>query len=34
MTPEFRVGNYRVLFEIEGGRVVIYRVRHRREAYR
>ena len=36
MTPEFRlrVGNYRVLFEIDGGRVVIYRVRHRREAYR
>ena len=36
-TPEYRlrVGNYRVLFEIEQtNRVVIYRVRHRREAYR
>jgi mRNA interferase RelE/StbE len=35
-TPEYRlrVGNYRVLFEIEGRRVVIYRVLHRKEAYR
>ena len=35
-TPEYRlrVGDYRVLFEIEGDRIVIYRVRHRREAYR
>lgn len=35
-TPEyrFRVGDYRVLFEIEGSSVVIYRVLHRREAYR
>ena len=36
-TPEYRlrVGNYRVLFEIEEiSRVVVYRVRHRREAYR
>ena len=34
-TPEFRlrVGDHRVLFEVEGRRVVIYRVRHRREAY-
>ena len=34
-TPEFRlrVGNYRVLFEIEGAKVVIYRVRHRKDAY-
>jgi mRNA interferase RelE/StbE len=34
-TPEYRlrVGNYRVLFEVEGGKVVIYRVRHRRDAY-
>lgn len=34
-TPEFRlrVGDYRVLFEVAGQRVVIYRVRHRREAY-
>ena len=35
-TPEYRlrVGDYRVLFEIEGERIIIYRVRHRREAYR
>ena len=34
-TPEFRlrVGNYRVLFEIEGDKVLIYRVRHRKDAY-
>ncbi|MEK7263264.1 MAG: type II toxin-antitoxin system RelE/ParE family toxin [Bacteroidota bacterium] len=34
-TPEYRlrVGNYRVLFEIEGTNLVIYRVKHRREAY-
>ena len=36
-TPEFRlrVGTYRVLFEVEeGDRVIVYRVLHRREAYR
>ena len=36
-TPEYRlrVGAYRVLFEIEGaGCVTVYRVVHRREAYR
>jgi mRNA interferase RelE/StbE len=36
-TPEYRlrIGDYRVLFEIEQtNRVVVYRVRHRREAYR
>lgn len=34
-SPEYRlrVGDYRVLFEIEGINVVIYRVLHRREAY-
>jgi mRNA interferase RelE/StbE len=34
-TPEYRlrVGSYRVLFEVEGAKVVIYRVRHRRDAY-
>src|SRR5437867_11991464 len=26
--------DYRVLFEIEGTKVVVYRVRHRKEAYR
>jgi mRNA interferase RelE/StbE len=36
-TPEYRlrIGDYRVLFEIEGqNSIVVYRVRHRREAYR
>jgi len=36
-SPEYRlrVGSYRALFEIEdGNRVVVYRVVHRREAYR
>jgi mRNA interferase RelE/StbE len=35
-TPEYRlrVGSYRVLFEVEGKSIIIYRVRHRREAYR
>ena len=35
-TPEYRlrVGNYRVLFEVEGPKVVVYRVRHRKDAYK
>ncbi len=35
-TPEYRlrVGDYRVLFEIENERIVVYRIRHRREVYR
>ncbi len=34
-TPEYRlrVGSYRVLFEVEGEKVVIYRVRHRKDVY-
>jgi mRNA interferase RelE/StbE len=34
--PEYRlrVGNYRVLFEVEGNAVVIYRIRHRKDIYR
>jgi mRNA interferase RelE/StbE len=34
-TPEYRlrVGDYRVLFEIERGKINVYRVCHRREAY-
>lgn len=28
-----RVGDYRVLFEVEGDRIIVYRVRHRRQAY-
>ncbi len=36
ITPEYRlrVGRYRVLFEIERDRVVIYRIVHRKEACR
>lgn len=30
----FRVGNYRVLFDIEDDTIVILRVQHRREVYR
>jgi len=35
-TPEYRlrVGDYRALFQIERETIVIYRVVHRREAYR
>lgn len=35
-TPEYRLraGDYRILFEIEDKTIVIYRIRHRREAYR
>ena len=35
-TPEYRlrIGDYRVLFELESGKVVVYRVRHRKDAYR
>jgi mRNA interferase RelE/StbE len=35
-TPEYRlrVGNYRVLFEIEDNEIVVYRVRHRKDIYR
>jgi len=34
--PEYRlrVGDYRVLFELEDKTIVIYRIIHRREAYR
>ena len=35
-TPEYRlrVGNYRILFEIEGAIVVVYRVLHRKDVYK
>jgi mRNA interferase RelE/StbE len=34
-TPEYRlrVSDYRVLFEIEDDRVIIYRIKHRSRAY-
>lgn len=36
LTPDFRlrVGSYRILFEVDSNRVIIYRVTHRRNAYR
>ena len=35
-TPEYRMraGNYRALFEIEGDRVIIYRILLRKDSYR
>jgi len=35
-TPEYRlrIGDYKVLFEIENKSLIVYRVRHRREVYR
>lgn len=34
-TPEYRlrVGDYRVLFEIEDNIIVVYRIKHRSDAY-
>ena len=34
--PEYRMraGDWRALFEIAGDRVIVYRILHRREAYR
>jgi mRNA interferase RelE/StbE len=35
-SPEYRlrVGDFRILFEVEEGKVIVYRVLHRKEAYR
>lgn len=35
-SPEYRlrIGNYRILFELEDDKIVIYRMRHRRSVYR
>jgi len=35
-TPEYRlrVGDYRVLFETERDRIIIYRIQHRKEVYK
>jgi mRNA interferase RelE/StbE len=35
-TPEYRmrVGDYRVLFEVEESMITVYRIKHRKEAYR
>ncbi len=34
-TPEYRlrIGDYRVLFEVSGDKIIVYRVRHRKDAY-
>jgi mRNA interferase RelE/StbE len=34
--PEFRMraGDWRALFEVAGDRVIVYRILHRKEAYR
>jgi mRNA interferase RelE/StbE len=35
-TPEYRLraGNYRVLFEIENDKIIVYRIIHRKDAYK
>jgi mRNA interferase RelE/StbE len=35
-TPEYRlrVGSYRVLFQLEEKKIIIYRILHRKDAYR
>ena len=35
-SPEYRMrtGNYRVLFDVENNHVTVYRILHRKEAYR
>lgn len=34
--PEYRlrVGDYRVLFEVEESQIIIYRIRHRKDVYK
>lgn len=33
-TYRFRIGEYRVIFDVEGNEIVVLRVGHRREIYR
>lgn len=35
-TPEYRlrVGDYRVLFDVVDDKIIVYRVKHRKDAYR
>lgn len=33
-TYRWRVGNYRIIFDIEGKDIVILRIRHRKEVYK
>ena len=34
-SPEYRlrVGNFRILFEIENNEIIIYRIKHRKDVY-
>ena len=34
--PEYRMraGNYRALFEVEDNRIIVYRIKHRKDVYR
>ena len=36
VTPEYRMraGTYRALFEVEGDRIIVYRIKHRKDIYR
>ena len=35
-TPEYRlrVGEYRILFEVENSKIIVYRILHRKDVYR
>ena len=35
-TPEYRLraGSYRILFEIENNKIIVYRIIHRKDAYK
>ena len=35
-SPEYRlrIGNYRILFELEDDKIIIYRIKHRESVYR
>lgn len=33
-TYRWRIGNYRIIFDMDQGNIVILRIRHRREIYR
>ncbi|MDA3798350.1 MAG: type II toxin-antitoxin system RelE/ParE family toxin [Kiritimatiellae bacterium] len=35
-TPEYRlrVGEYRILFEVEDNKIIVYRILHRKDVYR
>lgn len=35
-TPEYRMraGNYRALFEVNGDRIIVYRIKHKKDIYR